>query len=130
MENEENRTELDMPMESNNDQETLFTTAEIILATGLPRGTITNRAKYLGFDRTGHGYTAAQVLAMVIMPMELHRRDERRATELRAMVNKMLKRLDLPMEIVQQEDGKVDIEYYRCGRKMRAGSDKKGGAGK
>ena len=97
--------------------EKLFTTSEITLATGLPRGTITNRAKTLGFDRTGCGYTTAQVLAMVTMPMQIHRRSEERATELRESLNEMLAQLDLPMEIVQQPNGHYEVEYWRAGKK-------------
>lgn len=107
---------------SEGNQKKLFTTAEITLATGLPRGTITNRARKLGFERTGQGYTSDQVLSMVMMPMILHRRDENRADELRNTLNEMLSELDMPMEIVEQPDGHYAIEYWRRGKKVLATS--------
>lgn len=89
----------------------LYTTAEIMLATGLPRGTITNRAKALGFDRTGMGYTADQVVAMIMRPMHLHRRDEKNADELRGVLNERLKEMGAPMQIVPRADGSYTMQY-------------------
>ena len=63
------------------DKEKLYTTAEIMLATGLERGTITNRAHRMGFERTGFGYTATQVLAIITQPLEMHRKKEPGETE-------------------------------------------------
>lgn len=100
---------------------TLYSTAEIMLATGLPRGTITNRAKKFGFDRTGMGYTAEQVLAIITMPMQIHRKSESMAVELRETLNEMLKQLDMPMAIVPKGDGEYMVEYWRRGKLVQEG---------
>lgn len=90
--------------------EKLYTTAEIMLATGLQRGTVTNRALKLGFERNGVGYTAMQVLQIITQPLEIHRRNEENAMELRERLNRMITEGELPMAIVQK-NGKTGIEF-------------------
>lgn len=98
------------------DSTVLYTTAEIQLATGLGRGTITNRAKTLGFLRDGMGYTADEVYQIITRPLMIHRRNEANAIELRETLNEKLKEDDLPMAIVER-DGEWNMEYWRRGRK-------------
>lgn len=90
--------------------EKLYTTAEIMLATGLQRGTITNRAFTLGFERNGKGYTAQQVLQIVTMPLQRHRKSEEAAIELRERLNKMIVENGIPMAIVQNRKGEWTME--------------------
>ena len=87
----------------------VYTTAEIMLATGLPRGTITGRAKLLHYESNGIGYTAEQVYKIVTYLHELHRKNEKQATKLRNRLNEMLKENGIPMGIVEDEKGKVGI---------------------
>lgn len=94
-------------------EESLYTTAEITLATGLQRGTITNRAKRLGFERTGFGYTADQVLAIITQPLVSHRKSEAAAMELRERLNGMIREAGYPMSIVSRKDGEWTIERHR-----------------
>lgn len=75
----------------------LFTTAEIMFATGLTRGKITNRAKALGFDRTGRGYTLDQVMKIVTCGQ--HRLDKDKAKVLRGMLNVRLDEENYPLAI-------------------------------
>lgn len=89
----------------------LFTTAEIMLATGLGRGTITNRARKLGFERNGVGYTSVQVLKIVTQPLEIHRKSEENAMELRENLNQMFEENGLPMAIVRKKNGQANIEF-------------------
>ena len=93
------------------DEKKLYTTAEIVLATGLGRGTVTNRAKQLGFNRNGFGYTEDQVLAIVTLPMESHRKNEQNAIDLRARLNRRFEDEDIPMAIVAQKNGTFAMEY-------------------
>lgn len=93
-----------------NDADLLYTTAEIMLATGLPRGTVTSRALRLGFERNGIGYTADQVLKIITQPLEIHRKCEENALELRERLNTMIEDNNLPMAIVKK-NGKVGIEF-------------------
>lgn len=83
-------------------EETLYTTAEIMLATGMGRGTITNRAMRLGFDRTGFGYTAEQVMKIILQPLESHRKSEQAACELRERLNTMIEEENIPVGIVEK----------------------------
>lgn len=95
--------------------EKLYTTAEIMLATGMGRGTITNRAKRLGMKRTGFGYTSEQVLRIVTQPMLSHRKSEAAAMELREKLNAMIEEAGYPMCIVSNKDGTWRIEQKgRC----------------
>lgn len=87
----------------------LYTTAEIMLATGLPRGTITSRAKLLHYDRNGIGYTAEQVYKIVTYLHELHRKNETQAMKLRNRLNDMLKENGVPIEIAEDGKGTVNI---------------------
>lgn len=91
----------------------LYTTAEIVMATGLPRGTITTRAKRMGFERNATGYTEAQVLAMILQPLELHRKSEANALELRERLNQQFLDINVPMTIVENERGGWSIEYRK-----------------
>ncbi len=93
--------------------ERLYTTAEIMLATGLQRGTVTNRAKRLGFERTGFGYTADQVLAIITQPLTSHRKSEAAAMELRERLNGMIRDAGYPMSIVSNKDGAWTIERHK-----------------
>ena len=94
-------------------EETLYTTAEIMLATGMGRGTITNRAMRLGFDRTGLGYTADQVLKIIMAPLESHRKSEQAACELRERLNTMIAEENIPIGIVEK-NGTWVTEYRRA----------------
>ena len=87
----------------------IYTTAEIMLATGLPRGTITSRAKLLRYERNGIGYTADQVYRIVTYTLELHRKNEKKATKLRNRLNEMLEENGVPFGIAADEKGKVGI---------------------
>ena len=98
--------------------EKLYTTAEIMLATGLQRGTITNRAARLGFKRSGTGYTAEQIFKIVTVPLQIHRRSEENALELRERLNRMIAENNIPMGIVQDRNGQWTME-------VRSGGDKK-----
>ena len=88
----------------------IYTTAEIMLATGLPRGTITSRAKLLHYERNGIGYTADQVYRIVTYTLELHRKNEERAKKLRNRLNEMLKESGAGMEIVKRENGTFGMQ--------------------
>ena len=92
--------------------EKLFSTAEIMLATGLGRGTITNRAKTLGFERTGFGYTESQIVKIISLPLESHRKSEQEALELRERLNKRIAEEGLPMAFVTKANGKTRLEYH------------------
>lgn len=92
--------------------EKLFSTAEIMLATGLGRGTITSRAKTLGFERTGFGYSEAQIIKIITLPLESHRRSEQEALELREKLNKRIAEEGIPMSIVTKANGKTKLEYH------------------
>ena len=97
---------------ADNDEDRLYTSAEIVLATGVSRQTLRNRAKILGFNTSsGSGYTAAQVLAVITMPIQLHRKNEENAMELREKLNRMFEENGLPMAIVQKKNGQADIEF-------------------
>lgn len=89
----------------------LYTTAEIMLATGLGRGTITNRAKRMGIDRTGMGYTVEQIVAMITYPLQMHRKSEQAAEELRGILNERLENENIPMAIVSRKNGAWELEY-------------------
>lgn len=95
--------------------EKLYTTAEIMLATGLQRGTITNRAVRLGFNRNGTGYTAEQIFQIVTVPLQVHRKSEENALELRERLNSMIADSNLPMGIVQNRDGQWTMEIRNRG---------------
>ena len=103
------------------EKEKLYSTAEIGLATGMGRGTITNRAKKLGFERNGFGYTEDQVLQMITLPLESHRKCEREAIDLRARLNRRFEDENIPIAIVSQKNGTFAMEYR---------AQKKGGQGK
>lgn len=92
------------------EKDKLYTTAEIMLATGLQRGTVTNRAHTLGFERNGQGYTAQQVLQIVTMPLQRHRKSEEAAIELRERLNRMIEDNGIPMAIVQNRKGEWTME--------------------
>ena len=98
--------------------EKLYTTAEIMLATGLQRGTITSRALRLGFKRNGTGYTADQIFRIVTVPLQIHRKSEENALELRERLNEMIAENNIPMGIVRNRDGQWALE-------VRSGGDKK-----
>ena len=91
--------------------ETLYSTAEIMLATGMQRGTITNRAAKLGFDRNGFGYTAEQVLKILTAPLESHRKSMQAAMELREKLNGMIEDEKLPIRITEGKAGKVTVQH-------------------
>lgn len=95
--------------------EKLYTTAEITLATGLTRATITHRASRLGFDRTGLGYTAEQTLAIITHPLVLHRKDEENAIELRVRLNELIEKEGLPVMVVRRKDGTGSLQYKKTG---------------
>ena len=99
-------------------EERLYSTAEIMMATGMERGTITNRAKKLGFERNGYGYTAEQVMRIMLQPLESHRKSEEAALELREILNRKIQEMGLPMGIVENENGKWCIAY-RAGEKRK-----------
>jgi len=88
----------------------LFSTKEIEIATGLQRGTITNRAKLLGFERTGRGYTQDQVYEIVTYCRQ-HSADRQKAKRLRSLLIDRLEDDGLPMSILS-EDGEGAIVYY------------------
>ena len=93
--------------------EKLYTTAEIMLATGLQRGTITNRAVRLGFKRNGTGYTAEQIFQIVTVPLQIHRKSEENALELRERLNEMIAENNIPMWIVQDRNGQWTMEVRK-----------------
>lgn len=93
--------------------EKLYTTAEIMLATGLQRGTITNRAARLGFKRSGTGYTAEQIFKIVTVPLQIHRKSEENALELRERLNEMIAENNIPMGIVRNRDGQWALEVRK-----------------
>lgn len=95
------------------DSERLYTTAEIMLATGVGRGTVTNRAVKLGFKRDGQGYTAEQAFQIVTLPIISHRKSEEAAMELRERLNQMIKESGAPMCIVQNKNGEWQMEYRK-----------------
>lgn len=110
-------------MTDNNDKEQLYTTAEIMLATGLSRGTITSRAKYLGFKRTGFGYTREQIVMIINYPMEQHRKEAKIAEKLRDDLNRMLKEQGASAEITN-EDNKPTVTYLRDESRPSGGAKK------
>ena len=75
----------------------LFTTAEILIATGLGRGTITNRAKKLGIPRTGRGYNFEQIMKMVTLGSS--RADKQKALDLRERLNNTFAEECWPLKI-------------------------------
>lgn len=91
--------------------ETKYTTAEVMLATGVGRGTVTNRAKKLGFKRDGTGYTAEQVLEIIAMPLMVHRKSEEMAMELRGKLNDMFREKNIPMGVVANKKGEWKLEF-------------------
>ena len=93
----------------------LYTTAEIMLATGLQRGTITNRVVRLGFKRNGTGYTAEQIFKIVTVPLQIHRKSEENAMELRERLNSMIAESNLPIGIVQNGSGEWTMEIRNGG---------------
>lgn len=93
--------------------EKLYTTADVMLATGLGRGTITNRAKTLGFERNGFGYTEEQIVRIITLPLESHRKSEQEAMELRERLNKRIAEDGIPMSIVTKKNGKIGLEYRK-----------------
>lgn len=93
--------------------EKLYTTAEVVLATGLQRGTITSRALRLGFKRNGTGYTAEQIFQIVTVPLQVHRKSEENAMELRDVLNGMIQENNIPMGIVQKKNGEWTLEMRR-----------------
>ena len=90
----------------------LYTTAEIMLATGLGRGTITNRAKKLGFKRNGIGYTVEQIIAILSVPLQIHRKSEETAMQLRETLNERFAAENIPMAIVNSKNGEWSLEYH------------------
>lgn len=79
----------------------LYTTAEIMKATGVGRGIITGRAKRLGIPRTGQGYTEDQVMRILTMDVQKHRKSESVVTELREIINRRMKDAGIPMAIIK-----------------------------
>lgn len=94
-------------------EDKLYTTAEIMLATGLPRGTVTNRAKRLGFKRNGTGYTSDQVFKIVTQPLQVHRKSEENAMELREDLNRMIEENNIPMRIEKNWNDEWKIQYVK-----------------
>lgn len=96
------------------DSEKRYTPAEIVLATGISRYTVRNRAIKLGYETSdGTGYTAEQVMAMVTIPLQFHRKSEEAAMELRETLNKMIEENNVPMCIVQNKKGEWQMEYHK-----------------
>ncbi len=95
------------------DKEKLYSTAEIMLATGVGRGTITNRALKLGYVRDGQGYTAEQVFQILTIPLQNHRRSEEAAMELRETLNQMIEDSGIPMCFVQNKNGEWKMEHRK-----------------
>ena len=95
----------------------LYTTAEIMMATGLGRGTITNRAKRLGFDRNGRGYTFEQVKQMTTCTS--HRADRQKASKLREMLNNTYADECWPLRI-QVMRGVARLEQYDPSKYVRS----------
>lgn len=83
------------------------------MATGLSRATIANRAYRLGFERTGKGYTAMQVLAIIAQPKVTRRGSEEAALELRDKLKRMMEEAGLPIEFIKKNDGSVRMVYQR-----------------
>lgn len=75
----------------------LYGITEIMIATGLSRATIANRAKRLGFERTGKGYTYSQVVKIVTVGAS--RADKQKAIELRGMLNNTFAEECWPLKI-------------------------------
>lgn len=96
-------------------EDKLYTTAEIMLATGLPRGTITTRAMRLGFKRNGIGYTSDQIFQIVTQPLQLHRKSEENALELREELNHRIEENNLPMRIEKNWNGEWKLQYRKEG---------------
>lgn len=92
--------------------EDIYTTAEIEMATGLPRGTITTRAKLLGYERDGRGYTAQQVYGIVTYLHEIHRKSDIQATRLRDELNRMLADNNMPILIAVDENGEWGVQQF------------------
>ena len=93
--------------------ETLYTTAEIMLATGIGRGTITNRAKRLRFKRNGVGYTVDQIIAILTVPLQIHRKCEETAMQLRETLNERFAAENIPMAVVSNREGEWMLEYRK-----------------
>lgn len=93
--------------------ETLYTTAEIMLATGVGRGTVTNRAAKLGYKRNGQGYTLDQLLAIITLPIMSHRKSESMAMELREKLNERMEKDGIPMAVVSNREGEWMLEYRK-----------------
>lgn len=100
--------------------EDIYTTAEIEMATGLPRGTITTRAKLLGYERDGRGYTAQQVYSIVTYLHELHRKSDVQATKLRKELNNMLTANNMPILIEVNDEGKWSVRQFAETEEQRA----------
>lgn len=95
-----------------NEKAKLYTPAEITLATGVSRQTVRNRAKSLGYNTSGGaGYTVVQVLAIITTPIQLHRKSEENAIELREKLNELIEQEDIPMAIVGTKSGDWTLEY-------------------
>ena len=88
-------------MDAKRENDMLYTTAEIMKATGVGRGIITGRATRLCIPRTGQGYTEDQVLRILTMDVQKHRKSESIVTELREIINRRLKADDIPMAIIK-----------------------------
>lgn len=97
-------------------QNKLYGTAEIMIATGLGRGTITNRAKKLGFERNGKGYSFDQVMKMVTLGTS--RADKQKALELRGMLNNTFKEECWPLKI-NVVHHQARLEQYDAGNYMK-----------
>lgn len=95
------------------DNEKLYSTAEIMMATGVGRGTVTSRAMRLGYKRDGRGYTVDQVLAIITAPLESHRKSEAAAMELREKLNERLEEENIPIAIVGNKKGEFELEYRK-----------------
>ena len=92
-----------------------YTTSEVVLATGLGRGTVTNRALKLGYKRDGQGYTLEQVLSIITLPLQIHRTSEQNAKELRERLNDRFAKDRIPMGVIANKKGEWSLEFVNRG---------------
>lgn len=97
--------------------EPLYTTSEIMMVTGLGRGTITNRAVKYGFLRNGKGYTVEQIMTMLTEPKRHPRNSQKMANELREKLTREIVRRNLPMVFLEDAEG--NWKLYDIGEEGR-----------
>lgn len=87
-----------------------FTPTEIIMATGIGRGSISDRALRLGLSRDGKGYTLEEVYKIIAYVPNRRKAAQDKAERLRNRLTDMLKTDNSPVSIEKNEKGEWSVE--------------------